>query len=338
MSEKITIQEILRGTTIGRMQSVGVMSVIPLISEMHDDRFEAPSMLDISTTNYGTLKFNNPADKDIIVPCHAGYVVKQAAQDHAMSKTGYVKAGSTKTYNTAMCIQESQGGYISDAQHEMLVLPFSLREKALKVKDQQSYGKLWEAISEFNSELGVRSSGGHLEYFLNGFKKELDEFVAQFEIVENQIGAIVLINGYVVGIERTPSAKYFFDIWKSLIRECYGSLAIKTTKDEGVVDIDKIKSPLRTNVSSLSDIEQALKDARKDDEEMARAKVRRLLQDDFSRSKEETVNSLDIEHVEHDQFTGQLIREDLKVIYASLVSKEKFMKNSEWLESEPFTC
>ena len=335
----ITIQEILRGTAIGRMQTVGVMSVIPLVSEMNDDRFEAPSMLNIKTTDYGTLEFQNETDKDIIVPCHAGYVVKQAAQDHAMSKTGYVKKGQTKSYNTAMCIQQSQGGYVKQGKYDMLILPFSLREKALSTKDRKSYDKLWGAISEFNSEIGATSgrSGGHLEYFLDKFKDELDKFVAEFEVVQNQVGAIVLINGEVVGIERSPSAKYFHDIWKSLIRECYGSLAIKTSRDAESINVDKIKSPLTESVNSLSDIEQALKEARRNDEDMVKSMIRRFLQDPFTRSKEESQNGLEIEHVEHEQFTGQIIRDDLKIVYASLVSKEKYMNNREWLEQEPFT-
>lgn len=338
MSEDITIQEILRGTTAGRMQSVGVMQIIPLVSDVQDERFEAPSMLKIKTTGYGTLAFNNESDKDIIVPCHAGYVVKQSAQDHAMSKTGYIKARSNRSYNNAMCIQENQGDYIREGHHEMLILPFSLREKALKMKDERSYSKLWGAIKEFNEDMRVTSRArGHLEDFLEGFEDELDKFIAQFEIVEKQIGAIVLINGAVVGIERAPSYKYFHDIWKSLIRECYGSLAIKTARDIGEVDVDKIKSALTRRVSTLDDIADALKKTREDDENMVKGLIRKFLTDNFSRTKEETINGLDIEQVDHDQFTGQIIRDGIKVVYASLVSREDYMNNHEWLEQEVFT-
>ena len=87
---QITISEILKGTTAGRMQSVGYMQVIPLISQIEDDRFVSPLEAEVSTRGYGSMVFNNPLNKVLIVPLHAGYVVKQAAQDHAMSQAGVI--------------------------------------------------------------------------------------------------------------------------------------------------------------------------------------------------------------------------------------------------------
>ena len=41
-----------------------------------------------------------------------------------------VKGQETKQLPTAMCVQQTQGGYISEGQHELMLLPFPLREKA----------------------------------------------------------------------------------------------------------------------------------------------------------------------------------------------------------------
>ena len=81
----MTLAEVLRGASPGRIQSVGYMQVIPLVSDLSDNRFVSPveAEADVFTTSYGTLGFRNPSDCLLIVPCHAGYVVKQAAQDHA---------------------------------------------------------------------------------------------------------------------------------------------------------------------------------------------------------------------------------------------------------------
>ena len=114
----ITIAEILRGVEPGRMQSVGVMQVIPLLSELEDKRFVSPEDAKVSTSDYGTLVFDNPSRSLLLVPCHAGYVVKQAAQDHAMSHMGLVKSRGSRSYNTAMCVQQSQGGLISGERQE----------------------------------------------------------------------------------------------------------------------------------------------------------------------------------------------------------------------------
>ena len=65
---QITISEILKGTTAGRMQSVGYMQVIPLISQIEDDRFVSPMEAEVSTKGYGSMVFNNPINKVLIVP------------------------------------------------------------------------------------------------------------------------------------------------------------------------------------------------------------------------------------------------------------------------------
>ena len=84
----------------------------------------------------------------------------------------------------------------------------------------------------FNQEMGVPAAG-HLEFFLKQFRKELDEFVAEFECVPRQIGAIILVDDQVVGIERAPSHAYWQSVWPCLIRECYGSLAIRVAQLKG---------------------------------------------------------------------------------------------------------
>ena len=125
--DRITIREILRGLTPGRIQSVGLMQVVPLTGRRSDDRFACPTEAEVGTSGYGEMSFRNPSDKILLVPSHAAYVVKQAAQDHAMSTAGMVRGNRTGNFDTACCIQETQGGYIRAGQHQMFILPVSLR-------------------------------------------------------------------------------------------------------------------------------------------------------------------------------------------------------------------
>jgi hypothetical protein len=267
----IELREVLRGCEAGRLQSVGYMQVIPLVSELTDDHFVSPVQCEaaVYTTNYGTLGFRNTSDSVMIVPCHAGYVVKQHAQDHAMAHSGVVEAAGDRRYNTAMCIQASQGGFISSGSYRMLILPHSLRERALELRHTKNYSKLWDDISIFNRGLGVDGQG-HLEFFLKRFKKELDEFVAEFECVPNQVGAIVLIDDRVVGVERAPSHAYWLSIWPSLIRECYGSLAIEVAKSRGE---EASRTPLPEQIESLDELELLIADIAGQEDERARAIV-----------------------------------------------------------------
>jgi hypothetical protein len=107
----MSLADVLHGCTPGRIQSVGYMQVIPLVSDLSDDRFVSPveGGAEVFTTEYGTLGFRNPSERLLIVPCHAGYVVKQAAQDHAMAHAAVVRSSGESSYDTAMCVQQTQG-------------------------------------------------------------------------------------------------------------------------------------------------------------------------------------------------------------------------------------
>src|SRR5262249_42882636 len=155
--------DLLRGCTPGRLQSAGNMQVLPLLSDLQDERFVAPDVAFVSTAGYGNLVFRNPRPEGMVVPCGATYIVAQQAQNHALPHAGHVEGLKTKQYSTAMCVQQTQGGYISEGQHELMLLPFPLRERAHQVRRETSYNRLWQAIGEFNREAGLESGlhGGH---------------------------------------------------------------------------------------------------------------------------------------------------------------------------------
>ena len=334
-----TLQETLRGCETGRLQSVGYMQVIPLVSELSDDRFVSPAQVnaDVNTTSYGTLGFNNQSKSVLIVPCHAGYVVKQKAQDHAMAHAGVVAPGRQRSYETAMCIQAAQGGFISQGEYRMMILPHTLRRKALPIRKTKDYSKLWKDISNFNQRLGVRAEG-HLEYFLKSFKKELDEFVAEFESVPNQIGAIILIDDRVVGVERAPSHDYWLSIWPSLIRECYGSLAIEFAKANGTKTTQRSNENLFPNeICSLDELESIISEIAEQEDERARDTVRKLLDEKLTLTKDEAQAGLTIFTALSQNFEGQVIREDDRIVYASLPATERFMREQPWQNAAEFS-
>lgn len=347
---RIEVREVLRGCEAGRLQSVGYMQVIPLVSDLNDDRFVSPVQCDadVYTTSYGTLGFRNTSKSVMIVPCHAGYVVKQHAQDHAMAHAGVVAAAGDRRYDTAACIQASQGGFIKKGSYRMLILPHALREHALQKRGEKNYQKLWNDISVFNQRFGVTGQG-HLEYFLKAFKKELDEFVAEFECVPRQVGAIVLVDDRVVGIERAPSHEYWLSIWPSLIRECYGSVAIEAAKKKlhssGGDPSAPHRSPrvqLPVEIASLEELESLIAEIASQEDERARSTVRELLDEPLDLQYEDTVSdrrvgaevSIDTATSEH--FTGQVIRDGNKIVYASLPATSAFVKSQEWTRAEPF--
>lgn len=205
----VKISELVRGCVPGRLQSVGPMQVVPLVSDFNDDRFAPPTEARIGTSGYGNLVVANPADRPLLVPAGAAYMVAQKAQNHALPSAGCVPKRDTRTFDTAVCVQQTQGGYIAEGAHELMLLPMALRRAAHEARLEKNFQRLWPAIGEFNAAVGLTDAGGHLEKFFERFEAELNHFVAEFEPVPRQVGAVVLVNGVVAGVERTPSADYF---------------------------------------------------------------------------------------------------------------------------------
>jgi hypothetical protein len=337
VSTRIRVTDLLRGCTPGRLQTVGNMQIVPLRSELQDDRFVAPDVAMIGTEGYGKLVIRNTQEKPMIVPAGATYIVDQAAQNHALPHAGYVKAMELKKYESAMCVQQGQGGLIKEAAHQLMLLPFPLREKAHAVRKGTNFGRLWTAIAEFNREAGLEqhSDRGHLEYFFQHYRDQLDTFVAQFEPVPDMVGCIVLIGGRVAGVERTPSANFFLSVFRPLIRECYGSLALVEARKTGVDTVLRMRTPIR-RPSSRADLINALREADDRETDEVADLVAGILEVDLRRQTDED-GELTIEALGDTPFVGQLAREGEKIVYASLVATEKWRRSNDWFTARPFT-
>lgn len=336
VTENMTVADMLRGCTAGRVQSVGCMQVIPLVSDISDDRFSAPDDAEVSTKEYGTLVFKNTSDKTMIIPPQTAYVVSQMAQDHALPHAGLVKAKTMKAYKTAVCIQQTQAGLISSGKHQMVILPFVLREHAHTLRKEVDFRRLWGAIGKLNSEAGVsEASGGHLDAFLKHFEKELNAFVAEFEPVNKQVGAIIMINGRVVGIERTPNYSYWKVVWPALIRECYGSLAMMTENKAGA-KVPETRVPLR-KASSVADLKAALAEATESERVKTAEVVNRLLHVTMVGESESSEADIRVDSVASEGFVGQVVKDGPAVVYGSLIAKQEQLKKDEWeSKAKPF--
>lgn len=331
-SPPLTIQEILRGCAPGRMQSVGLMQVIPLTSDIEDARILPPEEAVVSTVGYGTLLFKNPTAGLMLVPSHAGYVTKHAAQDHATAGAAFVCPQGTRRYGRAVCIQETQAGLMGPERRRMIILPLSLRRPALVMSHKDGYSRLWDDIRRFNTQSGVPAHGD-LVRFLNHYRRELEQFVAEFEVVRRQVGAIVLVAGEVVGVERAPSHAYWAAVWEPLIRTCYGAYAIHVARLGSAVP--PTRAP-RGRADSLDGLAAELRAAEAAEHAEARAKVRSLLDHPFRVSRVETQHGYDLDTVRNGQFVGQVTRDGEKVVYASLIAGRPWTPNQEWRAAAVF--
>ncbi len=319
---KLSIEEILANRSVGRMQSVGQMQVIPILGE-DDDLFAAPEV-EAGTTGYGKVQVRNRQDRATILPPGSAWVVNKSVQDHAIGSGALVKARSERVIDKAMCIQQTQPGLIEMGRHELQILPARLRARALELRGQSEYNKLWDHIGRFKSLYGM-GGGSNLADFLRNFARELDEFVAEFELVPEQIGAIILVGGKVVGIEVTPSRAYWEKVWTPLVRVCYGSIALHASRAQDA-EPPRTRSTLEVLDGTLDGIEAALDAADKAEEAVVRAVVISLAMRTLEAvgKRDDSLAGAKMYTVSGRGLIGQLVtvgRGEHRIKYASLVAQ-----------------
>jgi hypothetical protein len=301
---RITIEEILRGRSVGRMQSVSQMQVIPILGES-DDAFGPPEIA-IGTTTYGRVEVDNREARTTIVPPGAAWVVARKAQDHAVGP-GAIVPGLSQRSIPAMCVQQNQPGLIPMDRYELQILPAGLRAKAIALRDQDEFSRLWPHLSELKTQYGLPSGYGNLIDFMRAFARELDEFVAEFEVVPDQVGAIVLVGGAVAGLELAPSTAYFEAVWVPLIRLCYGSLALPAQRMRGATP-PATRTALLVRDRSIAGIARALDEAEEADRSVVAAVIRSLAPRELKgqRGGDSSVGATKMRVVKGEHLIGQI--------------------------------
>lgn len=338
---KLSVGSLLRGCSPGDLQTVGNMQVIPLITDLYvDDDFGPPDHITVSTVTYGSIRLTNTGTKPVIIPAHATYLTKQKAQDHAMAQAAIVPAGDARQFDDAMCVESGQGGTISSERVPLRILPHALREAAYAMRGQREYSKLWGHIQAYTTRTGA-STRAHLSDYVQAYDEQLATFAAQFEIVPDQVGAIVLVGGVVAGIERAPNHRYWQAVWPALIRDCYGSLAmIKARFGKQNETHPVITTRVGLDVSGLGSLDELITN------EAALEGVERALVSEQVRLWQSEAVEVQDRHNDHDgcqritvasaMHMGQVYVRHGKPVYVSLVSTEAAERAGVWADAPHF--
>jgi hypothetical protein len=266
-------------------------------------------------TNYGQMILENQSKLPTIVPLHLGYF-QNAAQNHAMCVSAILDAGESREFKDACCIQAAQGGYIEEADERFIILPQPLRAKALALRAEENYSKLWGDITNFNKQIGLKERG-HLDELKRAYQPELLQTVYHLEPYPNQTGAIFLSNNTVVGIEIAPDPEFWQELHTPLVMYCYAPLRL-INRIKGIeafqadsLEIDKLKD--------LDDLSLAWSELEARREERIN-KLMQQIQDltIVKRAVEEHKHNNQLVTIEMENFVGQMVMRDNKVVYVSL--------------------
>lgn len=316
------VQELLKGYVVdrGNIQSVGNMTVIPILAEqeftdvadIHDVTLKRDSA-------YNELEFKNSSGKIGIALQGWTMIDPQPAQDRTIPYGHLISAGSDKKV-PANCVQARQGGHFNTAalnQENFMILPPSLRSVALQKSSYRSsdYSALWSTLKRWSNGMDCESNG--LQMFYSKHKDKLAQFVAQFEPVEKQLGAIVIINGNIMAVDIMPKYSSWKSTWRALIRDSYGAEAVR------LADAEKAKVPSIdiTGIKNWKDLKKSYQDTTNEFYGGLEAQVGELASIDVSYNKLESINELAMLKLDHSQFRGQgVLHGDQHFIYLSLVS------------------
>jgi hypothetical protein len=294
----------------------GVFGLSPTEQSVNREQFVSPvqHLKIVQVPTYGTVVLQNTAPKGIvIVPMHIGFF-QEGAQNHATSSVLVLEAGEQFKATDCFCIQQSQGGFLKEAQQRFIILPLGLRQAALSQRGTVGYSRLWGDINKYNRRYGI-ARGGHLERFLRPYFPRLIPFRHAFELLPQQIGAAYFVAGKLVGVELVPNAAYWQDIWPVLNIYCYGPAAMLAERFQQrparrVVDLN--------GLVNLDDLAQRLKEKRNQVEADHVAMINELSNQAWDYVVDKKMHGLSILHLQQGEWAGQMVRKGAETLYLSV--------------------
>jgi hypothetical protein len=324
------------------VQSILNMQIVGLTTDDEyslDDRFANPlTALKASNNHYGEVTFNNSADKETIVPTQMAVMTKQRAQNHGMTKSGYIGKHTQTTFHDAGCVQGSQGGNFRDTQ-EFRMLPVTMREMAFDtVGDGRGYDRIYPAIRNLGRQT-QSNTGEYLDKYFSKYDKKLEQFIAHFERPQKLIGTIVLIDGEIVAIDKFPSFVYAEQVWDIMIRDCYGALAIISELENKKANalftkkFNQIKREHGHKENVVDMIETALVKTKKTISNSVEQKIQEILNLEFDVKTDKEGHSSMINGptsylLKNEGYVGQVITESEYNHIVSIVKRESFDPNA----------
>lgn len=323
------------------VQSILNMQVVCLTTDKEyslDERFANPlTAVQAGNSSYGQISFTNKENKEVILPTQMAVMTKQSAQNHGMTKAGYVEKYGNVTYHDAGCVQGGQTGHFRGTQ-EFRMLPVTMREMVFDTVGQpSSYGRIYPAIQKLGIDT-QSNAGNYLNVYFEKYDKKLEQFIAHFERPRNLIGIIVLVDGEIVAIDKFPSFTYAEQVWDMMIRDCYGSLAIiselkkKSVMSTFTETYNDLKKSHQENIVDL--LEKALKKTKKSMTDSVQEKIQELLNLTFDATLDAEGNPSAASKapksymLKTEGYVGQVITENEFNHMVSVVKRERFDPNA----------
>jgi hypothetical protein len=316
--DQLQLTGLLAGLIPGQLQTWGQLAMLPLFpASMQPDNARFVSPLEhlklVRVQTYGTLILENTNSQGLLIaPMHIGFF-QAGAQNHSTSRVIVLGEGETLTVEDCFCIQQSQGGFLKEAQQRFIILPLNLRSEALALRSQEGFSRLWGSIEQFNRRHGIKR-GGHLERFLRPNFARLLLFRHALETLPEQVGAAFFIANRLVGIEVAPNAAYWQDIAPILTIYCYGSAALLADQ----LQMGVVHQPVQLDaLNTVADLKQRLVETRAQDQALHFEALRECIEAPWNSLPEAESQGLNIATLSQDTWSGQSVKDGETLLYLS---------------------
>ncbi len=252
MNQAVT--EYLKSVSIGEKQSYKNLALFPLIGPdialtdylLLDDALKEHLIEVTELTQGGSvpeLKVTNSSEKTVLLL--DGEELVGAKQNRILNTTILV-AGKTVVVIPVSCVEQGRWSYRSSVFcSEERVMPPSMRSsKATQVNYSLRHrgdfhsdqGAIWNDIQGKASRRDAPSPSMAMSEIYNKDRGSLEEYRKHFTPADNQVGALFLINGNVVGLDsfgkRSTFAKVFAKLLDSYALDAIDWLDPDRKKDE----------------------------------------------------------------------------------------------------------
>jgi hypothetical protein len=206
------------------------------------DEALAGNVIEIAEVTQGgsvpELKVVNKAQKMVLLL--DGEELVGAKQNRIINTTILIAANSTTTIPVS-CVEQGRWSYRGSTFHsEERVMSHKLRamkaehvniSKKLHNSFCSDQGAIWDEINSKAQRMDAMSETGAMASIHEKERPNLQEYAKQFRAEENQVGAVFLINGKIVGLDSFGKQTTFSKVFKKLI-ESYALDAIDWIEEE----------------------------------------------------------------------------------------------------------
>jgi hypothetical protein len=308
-----------------RAQTAGPLSMVPVFGAT-DERFAPPqSSVKLARVHtYGKVELEarvppRPGSATrapiVIVPLHLGYV-QDGAQNHALARAHLMLDQQHYVFEDAFCVQQGQGGLLEGQGQVFFILPQQLREKALSLRGNVGFNRLWGSIAQLCATFGLEQHG-HLEQIINRQRPYLTQFASRFEALRGQTGALFFHHDRLVGVELAPNERFFAEVFQPLVTFSYGPLAF-LEEVRGAAAESPVTPFAGTTLEAIRASMLAEREART---RPLAEEFNRVAANEWSDAQEEELLGVTLHTVGSRHLVGQVVREEGRAVYASLTRR-----------------